>query len=111
VDVVVPAVVLEQLRQRAGVPQQAVDQLGGLVLSHVPQPLENRAQPPDLVEFLLVVGAAAGPPPVLDEPVEGGHVRELFPAAARGVDQRAGRVERHLSVMGKKHLTSFTAHG
>jgi len=110
VNVVFPAVVLEQLRERAGVPQQRVDQVRGLVLGHVPQARENQAQPPDLVEFLLVVGAAAGPPPKVDEPVERGHVRQLFPAAAPGVDQRGGRVERHLGVMGKKHLTSFGAH-
>ena len=54
---------------------------------------ETRAELPDLVEFLLVMGATAGPPPVLGELVEGGHVGQLFPAAARGVDQRGGRVQ------------------
>jgi hypothetical protein len=102
--------VLDQLRQGAGFPQQRVDQVRGVVVSHFPQPRQARAEPPDLLEFLLVVGAAAGPSPVLDELVEGGHVRQLFPAAARGVHQRGRRVERHLSVMGKKHLTSFGAH-
>jgi len=93
VDVVVPAVVLEQLRQRPGVPQQRVDKVGGLVLGHFPQPREARPEPPDLLEFLLVVRAAAGPPPVLDERVESGHVRQLFPAAAPCVDQRGGSVQ------------------
>jgi hypothetical protein len=85
--------VLEQLRQRPCVPQQRVDEVGGLVLCHLPQPLEARAQLPDLVEFLLVVGATTGPPPVLDELVEGGDVGQLFTTAARGVDQRRGRVQ------------------
>jgi hypothetical protein len=101
--------VLDQLRQGSCVPQQGVDQVRGLVLADLPQLRQARAELPDLVEFLLVVGAAAGPSPILDEPVEGGHVRQLFPAAARGVDQRGGRVERHLGVMGKNHLTSFAA--
>jgi hypothetical protein len=85
--------VLQQLRQRPGVPQQRVDEGGRLVLGHLPQPRETRAELPDLVEFLLVMGATAGPPPVLGELVEGGHVGQLFPAAARGVDQRGGRVQ------------------
>jgi hypothetical protein len=85
--------VLQQLRQRPGVPQQRVDEGGRLVLGHLPQPRKTRAELPDLVEFLLVMGATAGPPPVLGELVEGGQVGQLFPAAARGVDQRGGRVE------------------
>jgi hypothetical protein len=85
--------VLQQLRQRPGVSQQRVDEGGRLVLGHLPQPRETRAELPDLVEFLLVVGAATGPPPVLGELVEGGHVRQLFPAAAPCVDQRGGRVQ------------------
>jgi hypothetical protein len=85
--------VLQQLRQRPGVPQQRVDEGGRLVLGHVPQLRETRAELPDLVEFLLVMGSTAGPPPVLGELVEGGQVGQLFPAAARGVDQRGGRVE------------------
>jgi hypothetical protein len=85
--------VLQQLRQRSGVPQQRVDEGGRLVLGHLPQLRETRAELPDLVEFLLVMGATAGPPPVLGELVEGGQVGQLFPVAARGVDQRGGRVE------------------
>jgi len=84
---------LKQLRQRSGVPQQRVNEVGGLVHGHLPQPREARPELPDLVQFLLVAGATTSPPPELDELVEGRHVGQLFPAAARGVDQRGGRVQ------------------
>jgi hypothetical protein len=85
--------VRDQLRQRVRVPEQRVDEVGRLIFRHVPQPLKARPQVPDGVEFGLVVGAAARPAPLVDERVERGHVGQFLGAAARGVDQRGGRVQ------------------
>jgi hypothetical protein len=93
VHVVAPAVVRDQLRQRVRVLEQRVDEVGGLVFRHLPQALKARAQVPDGVEFGLLVGAAARPAPRVDERVERGHVGQFVGPAARGVDQRGGRVQ------------------
>jgi len=107
VQVVVPLVVLDQLRQGARLPEQRVDQPGGGVLVHAPQPFQPGAQPADRVEFGLVVCAPPGPAPVLDEPVKGSGVRQQFLAAAAGVNEGGGRGQRHLGVMGKNQLDPF----
>ena len=106
---VVPLVVLDQLGHGCRLPQQGVDQCGGLILVCVPQPLEPGAQLADRVELGLVVRARPGPPPGRDELVEGGGVGQEFLAAAAGVDQRRGIGQRYLGVMGKKHLESSRA--
>jgi len=108
VHVILPAVVPDQLGQRRRLPEQLVDQADGLVLRHLPELGEARPQRAHGVQLGLVVGAAAGPPPLGDEGVERGHVRQLLGPAAGGVHQGGGPVQRHLRVMGKKHLTSFT---
>jgi hypothetical protein len=52
------------------VAQQGVDELRGGIGVHVPQLRQPGAQLADGVEFGLVVGALAGPPPCRSEPVE-----------------------------------------
>jgi hypothetical protein len=99
--------VLDQLRQRVRVLEQGVDEGGGLVLRRQPQAFKARAQVPDVVEFCLVVGAAAGPLPRVDERVERRHVWQFLGAAACRVDQRGYLIERDFRVMGKKQLTPF----
>src|SRR5262249_60428016 len=94
VQVVVPLVVLDQLRQGARLPEQRVDQPGGGVFAHAPQAFQPGAQPPDRVEFGLVVCASPGPAPVFDEPVQGSGVRQQFLTAAAGVDEGGGGGQR-----------------
>jgi hypothetical protein len=44
VDVIIPAVVLDQLRQRAGLAKQRVDEFGGLVRADSPNPVQSQPE-------------------------------------------------------------------
>ena len=94
-----------------GLPQQGVDEAGGVIGAGVPQPRQPGAQLADGVELGLVVRALAGPAPGCDEAVEGRRVRQLLGAAAAGVDQGGGSGQRHFGVMSKNHFDSFHTGG
>ena len=75
-----------------------------------PKPADQPDDAPALTEagkqLRPVMRAPAGHAPLRHEPVQGGLVGQPLGAAA-GVDQVGGGGQRHLSVMGKKHLDSF----
>jgi hypothetical protein len=103
--------VLDQLGEGVGLPQQPIDEGGGVVWAGVPQPRQPGAQLADGVQLGLVVGALAGPPPGRGEAVEGRGVGQLLGAAAAGVDQGGSGGQGHLGVMSKNHFYSLHTDG
>ena len=77
VQVVAPLVVLDQLRERVGLPQHAVDHLDHGVLVGVPQRAQPRPQRAHRVQLARSPRRDPVHPQACDEPVQRGDVGQL----------------------------------